>query len=97
MQLNNELRRETDKAREDWWRGECDELEELDKRGRTDLMYTKVKQITRTGKSGNGSSSTIKDRNGALLTEPEEVKVDGRSTLRNCILHLKNQSLMKWE
>ena len=42
-QLNNELRRKTDKARDDWWREECDELEELDKIGRTDLMYPKVK------------------------------------------------------
>ena len=61
-------------AREDWWRGECEEMEELDKRGRSDLMYCKVKQTTRTGKSGTESSSTIKDRSGVLLTEPEEVK-----------------------
>ena len=25
-ELNNELRRETDKAREQWWREECEEL-----------------------------------------------------------------------
>ena len=29
-ELNNELRRETDKARAQWWREECEELEELD-------------------------------------------------------------------
>ena len=72
--LNNELRRETDKAREDWWSNECDELEQLDKLGRSDLMYSKVKQITRTGNTGTGSSNLIKDKNGVLLTEPEEVK-----------------------
>ena len=37
-QLNNELRRETDKARENWWKEECDNLEEMDKKGRSDLM-----------------------------------------------------------
>ena len=28
--LNNELRRETDQARERWWENECNELEKLD-------------------------------------------------------------------
>ena len=71
---NNELRRETEKAMEDWWSNECDELEELDKLGRSDLIYSKIKQITRTGKTGGGASNAIKDRNGVLLTEPEDVK-----------------------
>ena len=31
--LNNELRRETDAAREAWLTGECGELEELDREG----------------------------------------------------------------
>src|SRR2546426_2291449 len=33
--MNNELRRETDKARESWWMSECEELEEMDRRGRS--------------------------------------------------------------
>src|SRR5580698_7084344 len=33
-QRNNELRRETEKARGEWWRRECEEMEELDKIGR---------------------------------------------------------------
>jgi len=45
-ELNNQLRRETDKAREDWWRVQCEELEEMDKRGRSDLMYARVKEVT---------------------------------------------------
>ena len=32
--LNNELRRETEKAREKWWETECEELEELDRKER---------------------------------------------------------------
>ena len=73
-QLNNELRRETDKARENWWKEECDNLEEMDKKGRSDLMYAKVKEITRTAKSGASSGSAIKDKAGVLLTEPDEVR-----------------------
>ena len=73
-QLNNELRRETDRARECWWKEQCDELEEMDKKGRHDLMYARVKQITRTAKTGANSSIAIKNKSGMLLTEPREVK-----------------------
>jgi len=44
--LNNELRRATDGVRKDWWKSECNELEELDKGARSDLMYKKVKTLT---------------------------------------------------
>ena len=72
--MNNELRRETDKARESWWMSECEELEEMDRRGRSDLMYAKVKEITRTTKTGARQSVTIKDASGILLTEEEDVR-----------------------
>ena len=68
------MRRETDRAKEEWWKEECDKLEEMDKKGRSDLMYSKVKEITRTQKSGASSGSAIKDKNGMLLTEPDEVR-----------------------
>ena len=45
----HELRRETDGAREDWWKSECNELEELDKGDRSDLMYKKVHDVEGTG------------------------------------------------
>jgi len=32
-ELNSQLRRETNKAREDWWREHCKELEKTDKSG----------------------------------------------------------------
>jgi len=34
------------KAKENWWKEQCKELEELEKKGRTDLMYQKVKSST---------------------------------------------------
>ena len=45
-QLNNELRREVAKAKEAWWNRECDELEELNSKGRSDLVYAKVAKLT---------------------------------------------------
>src|SRR6476619_775993 len=59
--LNNKLRRETDQARERWWKNECNELEELDQRARPDLVYAKVGQLTRK-KTTNCTSDAIKDR-----------------------------------
>ena len=41
-ELNKELKKETDNAREKWWMRECEELEELGIRGRTHMMYTRV-------------------------------------------------------
>src|SRR6478736_2348527 len=71
--LNSELRRETYQARERWWENECNELEELDRRARPDLVYAKVGQLTRK-KTTNCSSEAIKDETGKLLTEPEGIR-----------------------
>ena len=71
-QLNNELRRETDRARESWWEKECKELEEMDKIGQSDRMYAKVRQITMKPKTCN--CATVKDGSGKLLTEPQEIQ-----------------------
>src|SRR6476469_4134476 len=71
--LNNELRRETDQAIERWWKNECNELEELVRSARTDLVYAKVGQLTRK-KTTNCTSEAIKDETGKLLIEPEEMR-----------------------
>ena len=36
--LNNELRREINKAKEDWMKQKCEEMEELERKGKYDLM-----------------------------------------------------------
>src|SRR6218665_1304361 len=72
-ELNNQLRRETDNAREDWWRVQCEELEEMDKRGRSDLMYARSKEVA-VNKRRHCKSNAIRDSDGALLTEPEEIQ-----------------------
>src|SRR6476619_1428123 len=71
--LNNDLRRETDQARERWSENKCNELEELDRRDGPDLVYAKVGQLTRK-KTINCTSEAIKDETGKLLTEPEEIR-----------------------
>src|SRR5579864_1582514 len=48
-------------------------MEELDRSGRSDVVYAKVKKLSR--KSGKAArSTTIKDRDGKLLTEPDKIR-----------------------
>jgi hypothetical protein len=71
--LNNELRRETDKARDEWWEAKCKELEEYDKRGRSDLLYQEVGKITRTENKTKATDVAINDRKGQMINEMSEV------------------------
>jgi len=68
--LNNELRRTTDKAKENWWKEQCEELEELEKKGRNELIYQKVKSLT--NKRTRNTTKVIKDKQGKELTDPKE-------------------------
>jgi hypothetical protein len=56
-----------------WWSNQCQELENLDKRGRSDLVYDKVKQLT-WGNKKQSTCSAIKNRDGILVTEEEEMR-----------------------
>ena len=42
--LNNQLRRETDRAKEVYMEEICEEIMDLQKEGRYDLMYQKARQ-----------------------------------------------------
>ena len=66
-ELNNNLRRETDKAIENWWQAQCEELEAIDRAGRSDLLYSKVKSLTGKKRSIN-QSECINDNRGELLS-----------------------------
>ena len=72
-QLNNQLRRETEKAKDNWWKEECNALEELARTGKTEKMYNKVSRLTWT-KEKTTKGSHIKDNKGMLLTEPDEIR-----------------------
>ena len=70
--LNNKLRKITDKARDEWWRQQCQEMEELERSGKHDLLYKKVRELT--GDHRTAQNNTIKNKNGDLLTEPAQVQ-----------------------
>src|SRR4029077_10913501 len=71
---NNACRRETDKAREKWWEARCKELEEHDRKGRSDLMYYEVSRLTKAGRKPASKNVAIKDGNGELRKETDEIK-----------------------
>src|SRR5437867_4823184 len=81
-QLNNELRREAAKAKEEWWNKECAELEELDSKGRSDLVYAKVAKLTWKKKMTNKNVS-VRDSAGNMVNEPEEVKETWRQYIES--------------
>ena len=52
--LNNELRRETNKPKEEWTKQKCEEIEEIERKGRHDLMYREVNSFDYGKKSIKG-------------------------------------------
>ena len=43
--LNKELRWERDRAREKWWKGKCQDLQDLDRKGRTHIYVQQSESI----------------------------------------------------
>ena len=70
--LINRLRRETDEAREMWWKQTCTEIEELDKQGKSDILYQKVKDLSE-GKQGSRKQQGIINKEGEMTTEKIEI------------------------
>ncbi|KDR20787.1 hypothetical protein L798_05100 [Zootermopsis nevadensis] len=71
--LNNELRRETDKAREDYINEVCDEIMTLQRIGRYNFMYAKAKELG--WKENNGiRTQEIEDPSGKIVSDQNEVK-----------------------
>jgi len=76
----------------------------MDKRGRLDLMYARVKEVN---KRRNCKSNAIKDKDGTLLTEPEEIQrrwqeymetlydKDGKPKLEDMIAEEENEVSLK--
>ena len=71
--LNNELRRETQRARDTWWQEICHNIQDLEKRGQTDLMYHRIKEVTGEKKTQE-KGTAIKDHNGSLLTDKMNIR-----------------------
>ena len=69
--MNNELRRITDEANENWWKEECSSLELLESEGRI-FIVCKEKEITEDEKARN-ICKQIKNREGEFLKDPVEI------------------------
>lgn len=87
--LNNELKRETDKAKERFWEEQCKEIEEMERSGKMDKMYRRVKELTWKKESGQ-KNKTILDKQGILLTDPEAVKARWKEYIEE--LYNKNEN-----
>lgn len=71
-QLNNHLRRITEKAREDWWQDKCNSIEELKNKGQMDLVYGEIKSITRNRNSREGPA--INNKDGDLISDGNAIR-----------------------
>ena len=70
--LNRTIHRECTKAKEKWMNEKCKEIEDLDKRDQQ-LMYERVKEITYKNKNRSNTSTAIKQADGTVVMEEEEV------------------------
>ena len=75
--LNNELRRETDRARAVWWAGVW--WEELDRSGRSDLVYAKIKEVHKDDRGGKKQGNVV-SKDETLLTDSGMLRRDGESS-----------------
>ena len=68
-QLKKEVERECIKAKDEWWNGKCEEVEEHESRS----MHKKIKEITgqRFRKRG---SNCMKSKDGKMLFNEDEIK-----------------------
>ncbi len=70
--LNNKLRKTTDKAREAWWRQQCEDIEEMQRLGRYDQVYDKVRKLSK--KTGDSRGIEIRDKGGTLLHDTKAIQ-----------------------
>ena len=69
--LNRQVKRECNKAREQWLDKECEEIESLSSRD-TQIMYSRIGELT--GKRRWKTGKAIKDNEGKVKIEMNEIK-----------------------
>ena len=72
-QLKKEVERECIKAKDEWWNGKCEEVEELESKHESRAMHKKIKEITGQGFRKRGSNC-IKSKDGKMLFDEDEIK-----------------------
>ena len=65
-ELNNNIKRCTKKAKENWIREQCSEIEENLRKNNSERAYRLVKDLTTVKQ---GETTTVQDRSGKCLTE----------------------------
>ena len=79
--LNAEFQRIARKDKKAFLSGQCKEIEEHNRMGKTRDLFKKIRDTKGTFHAKMG---TIKDRNGMDLTEAEDIKRGGKNTQKNC-------------
>lgn len=72
--LNNELRRSTDKAREEWIEEQCNKIEEMERKGNMEEMYNTARNLTKKTPKTTSKQGMI-NKEGQITTCVDETKV----------------------
>jgi hypothetical protein len=80
--LNNELRRETDKAKEKYLEEACEEIMELNRKGRYDIMYQKTREMGWMENKGIRTFG-IENKEGEVVTDQRKVLNVWEEYIRN--------------
>ena len=72
-QLNNQIRREAIRAKEQWLEKRCKQIEALSTQGKIQQMYKNVNEFNKS-ENRSISSNAIKSKDDRLLTEPKDIK-----------------------
>ena len=71
VELNLEIRRACDEAKEEWINEQCREVEELERQHKIESMHRKIKEVT--GRKRLARGNVIKNKEGVIVMEIEEV------------------------
>ena len=73
QKLEKEIRNKCREAKEKWYNEQCEEIEELEKGYKMNKMHAKIKELTNRKHSVKTDSGCIKDKDGNLLLERDEI------------------------
>ena len=77
-QLKKEAERECIKAKDEWWNGNCEEVEELESKHESRAMHKKIKKITGQGFRKRGSNCIKTKMEKCFLTKMK-LSLDGKN------------------
>ncbi|GFR88638.1 RNA-directed DNA polymerase from mobile element jockey-like [Elysia marginata] len=84
-EINKEIKRKCDQAKEKWLNEQCEEIEkELYKEPKA--MYKRTQEIT--GRKANSKSGCIKSKDGSIIKKTRNL-TEGRNTSVNCLMMIE--------